>query len=69
MYVQLLGTAKVTLASHSVPFVSDKRYLLLAYLAFKNDWVSRDQLANLFWSETDSVSARKNLRHLLRACL
>jgi predicted ATPase/DNA-binding SARP family transcriptional activator len=65
IYVQLLGTAKVTLTSHSVPFVSDKRYLLLAFLAFKNDWVSRDQLANLFWSDTDSVSARKNLRHLL----
>jgi predicted ATPase/DNA-binding SARP family transcriptional activator len=63
--VQMLGTAKVNLESHSVPFVSDKRYLLLAFLAFKHDWVSRDQLANLFWSDTDSVSARKNLRHLL----
>ncbi len=65
IYVQLLGTAKVQLESHSVPFVSDKRFLLLAFLAFKADWVSRDQLANLFWSDTDSVSARKNLRHLL----
>ncbi len=65
VYVQLLGTAKVNLESHSVLFVWDKRYLLLAFLAFKNDWVSRDQLANLFWSDTDSVSARKNLRHLL----
>ncbi len=63
--VQLLGIAKVNLESHSVPFVSDKRYLLLAFLAFKHDWVSRDQLANLFWADTDSVSARKNLRHLL----
>jgi predicted ATPase/DNA-binding SARP family transcriptional activator len=63
--VQLLGTAKVNLESHSVPFVSDKRFLLLAFLAFKNDWVSREQLASLFWSDTDSVSARKNLRHLL----
>ncbi len=64
-FVQLLGTAKANLESTSVPFVSDKRFLLLAFLAFKNDWVSRDQLANLFWSDTDSVSARKNLRHLL----
>jgi predicted ATPase/DNA-binding SARP family transcriptional activator len=63
--VQLLGIAKVNLESQSVPFVSDKRFLLLAFLAFKHDWVSRDQLANLFWSDTDSVSARKNLRHLL----
>ncbi len=65
IYVQLLGIAKVQLESHSVPFVSDKRYLLLAFLAFKHDWVSRDQLANLFWADSDSVSARKNLRHLL----
>jgi predicted ATPase/DNA-binding SARP family transcriptional activator len=63
--VQLLGTAKVNLEFHSVPFVSDKRFLLLAFLAFKHDWVSRDQLANLFWDDTDSVGARKNLRHLL----
>ncbi len=64
-FVQFLGTAKANLESVSVPFLSDKRFLLLAFLAFKHDWVSRDQLANLFWSETDSVSARKNLRHLL----
>jgi DNA-binding SARP family transcriptional activator len=64
-FVQLLGTAKANLESVSVPFLSDKRYLLLAFLAFKHDWVSRDQLANLFWADTDSVSARKNLRHLL----
>jgi predicted ATPase/DNA-binding SARP family transcriptional activator len=64
-FVQLLGTAKANLESVSVPFLSDKRFLLLAFLAFKHDWVSRDQLANLFWADTDSVSARKNLRHLL----
>jgi DNA-binding SARP family transcriptional activator len=64
-FVQLLGTAKANLESHSVPFLADKRFLLLAFLAFKHDWVSREQLANLFWSDTDSVSARKNLRHLL----
>jgi predicted ATPase/DNA-binding SARP family transcriptional activator len=64
-FIQLLGTAKANLESHSVPFLADKRFLLLAFLAFKHDWVSREQLANLFWGDTDSVSARKNLRHLL----
>jgi DNA-binding SARP family transcriptional activator len=63
--VQLLGSAKLNLEPDSVPFLSDKRFLLLAFLACKHDWVPRDQLAFLFWDDTDSVSARKNLRHLL----
>ncbi len=63
--VQLLGTAKVNLETKEVIFLSDKRFLLLAYLAFKSDWVSRDQLALLFFEDSDSVAARKNLRHLL----
>ena len=63
--VHLLGSAKLNLEPDSVPFLSDKRFLLLAFLACKHDWVPRDQLAFLFWDDTDSVSARKNLRHLL----
>ncbi len=64
-FVQLLGVAKVNLETNSVAFVSDKRFLLLAYLAFKADWVGRDHLAFLFWGDSDGVAARKNLRHLL----
>jgi predicted ATPase/DNA-binding SARP family transcriptional activator len=63
--VQLLGVAKVNLDHLEVMFLSDKRFLLLAYLAFKADWVSREHLALLFFEDSDSVSARKNLRHLL----
>ena len=63
--VHLLGSAKLNLEPDSVPLLSDKRFLLLAFLACKHDWVPRDQLAFLFWDDTDSVSARKNLRHLL----
>ena len=63
--VQLLGVAKMKLETQSVVFVSDKRFLLLAYLAYKADWVARDHLAFLFWGDSDSVAARKNLRHLL----
>ncbi len=64
-FVQLLGTAKVKLETREIIFLSDKRYLLLAFLAFKADWVSRDSLSMLFFEDADSVSARKNLRHLL----
>ncbi len=46
--VQLLGVAKVNLDHLEVMFLSDKRFLLLAYLAFKADWVSREHLALLF---------------------
>ncbi len=64
-FVQLLGVPKVSFDNLEVVFLSDKRFFLLSYLAFKADWVSRDQLALLFFEDSDSVTARKNLRHLL----
>ncbi len=64
-FVQLLGGVKVNLGVEEVAFLSDKRFFLLAYLALKADWVSRDELVFLFFADTDSVSARKNLRQLL----
>lgn len=63
--VQLLGMAQVVLDETRIVFSDDKRYRLLAYLACKADWVSREQLAFLFWDDTDNQSARKNLRHLI----
>ncbi|MDX2005214.1 MAG: tetratricopeptide repeat protein [Meiothermus sp.] len=63
--VKLMGGPQAVLGSRIVVFPEDKRYLLLAYLAYRGDWVGREQLAYLFWSETDSATARKNLRHLL----
>lgn len=60
-----MGKPQAALGSEVLLFLQDKRYLLLAYLAYSGDWVSREHLACLFWSETDSTSARKNLRHLL----
>ncbi len=59
--LQLFGVA----GWQGIVFADDKRFRLLAYLASQEDWVSREQLSYLFWSETDSQSARKNLRHLL----
>ncbi len=63
--VRLMGRPQARLGSEVWLFLQDKRYLLLAYLAHSGDWVSREHLACLFWSDSDNTSARKNLRHLL----
>jgi predicted ATPase/DNA-binding SARP family transcriptional activator len=65
VFVQLLGVAKAEHEGQSVAFVPDKRYLLLAYLAYSGDWVGREHLAFLFWPDITPPDARKNLRHLL----
>jgi predicted ATPase/DNA-binding SARP family transcriptional activator len=60
-----MGRPQVVLGSETLLFLQDKRYLLLAYLAHSGDWISREHLAYLFWSESETTTARKNLRHLL----
>lgn len=64
--VRLLGSAQVAVGRGAVHFTDDKRYQLLTHLAYKTTWVSREQLAYLFWPETNTQAARKNLRHLLQ---
>jgi DNA-binding SARP family transcriptional activator len=64
--VQLLGAARATFASETVTFLPDKRYLFLAYLAYRGDWVHREELAYLFWSEVSDAAARHSLRQLLK---
>jgi predicted ATPase/DNA-binding SARP family transcriptional activator len=63
--LNLLGEATLRSSGEPITFVADMRYQLLAYLALAGEWVSRDKLADLFWSDTTDV-ARKNLRQLLR---
>jgi len=65
-YANLMGTPRAHLSSGVFPFSDDKRYQLLAYLAYKGDWVSREQLAYLFWPDVETRTARKDLRHLLQ---
>ena len=62
----MLGTAAVSVGPESLRFGDDKRYQLLAHLACKSDWVSREQVAALFWPDTTTPNARKNLRHLIQ---
>lgn len=66
MKVQLLGQARVVLEPQSYPLALDKRGALLAYLAYAGDWVLRDQLAFLFWPDSEDAKAKSNLRQLLK---
>jgi predicted ATPase/DNA-binding SARP family transcriptional activator/Tfp pilus assembly protein PilF len=63
---QLFGIPKVRSSTGTFSFLADKRYQLLSFLAYKGEWVSRDELAYLFWSDTDNETARHNLRQLLK---
>jgi DNA-binding SARP family transcriptional activator len=66
IYVQLLGRARAQVGRAWLEFAPDKRYRLLAYLAYGGDWVSRDRLAYLFWPDTSTRAARQSLRQLLK---
>ncbi len=63
--IQLLGSVRTKVGSATVDFLPDKRFQLLAYLAYRGDWASRDQIADLFWSDSAPDMARNNLRQLL----
>jgi DNA-binding SARP family transcriptional activator len=65
-YVQLLGQPGVRVGGKVIDFLPNKRFQLLAYLAYQNDWVSRDRLAFLFWADETDHTARHNLRQLLK---
>lgn len=63
--LRLLGPPAVEYDGASIPFVDERRFQLLAYLAFSGDWVERDLLAGLLWPEHDAASARRNLRKVV----
>lgn len=65
MRVQLLGEPCVCVQDVWHTFLPDRRYQLLAYLAYTNAGVSRENLAHLFWSQLSSQAARANLRKTL----
>jgi DNA-binding SARP family transcriptional activator/tetratricopeptide (TPR) repeat protein len=64
--LQLLGRARLNLGDETVEFLPNKRFQLLAYLAYQGDWVSRDKLVFLFWPDEPNHTARQNLRQLLK---
>jgi predicted ATPase/DNA-binding SARP family transcriptional activator len=68
--LHLLGRAELV-HGHSgdaggLRFLPERRFRLLAYLALRGEWVSRDELATLFWPDRTQEAARSNLRKLLQ---
>lgn len=63
--VTLLGAPHVVFDGESFALPPGKSSALLYYLAYQQDWVSRDELVYLFWPDSDESSARRNLRQLL----
>lgn len=61
----LLGPPRWSSAEGETPFLAERKFQLLAFLAHRADWISRQQLAELFWPDLDTASARRNLRKLL----
>lgn len=64
-YVWLMSPARFKVASKMLSPRPEKRYALLAFLAYSGDWVSRERLAYLFWPDTTTEKAQQNLRGLL----
>lgn len=61
----LLGPPAVEYDGESSPFLDERRFQLLAYLAISGDWIERDRLAGLLWPEHDAAAARRNLRKIV----
>lgn len=65
LQAQLFGKASAQLDRGEIPFLPDKRYQLLGYIAYQGEWVGRERLQFLFWPDRESEAAQRNLRRLL----
>ena len=63
--LRLFGTPIMEIAGENLELSAQKPDLLLIYLAYHNDFVSREHLAALFYPEYSDEIARKNLRSIL----
>jgi DNA-binding SARP family transcriptional activator len=66
--LQLLGSAERALDGGWQPIPVQQSLLFSAYLAYREDWVQRDELLALFWPDQDEKTARHNLSQLLYHC-
>ena len=64
---RLLGSPAIRLGRGEIALRPERRFQLLAYLGTRSGWISRDELACLFWPERDNPTARRNLRWLLHS--
>ncbi len=62
--LQLFGVPRIVLNDQDIPLPLNKPVSLLAYLAFRNDWVSRDELLLLYYPDIDEKTARHRLRQI-----
>lgn len=65
VHLKLLVRPTVETSSGSLELHAHKPVLLLIYLAYRGDWVSRAELTSLFWGDSDQSDARHNLRSLI----
>lgn len=66
MKVRLLGTPQICYKNSWQNVAFQKTYLLIFYLVYRGVWVSRDEVAALFYPKSDMEVARVNLRSLLK---
>lgn len=67
VYGRLLGVPQLCLADtwHDLPVT--KGSALLVYLAYRGEWVSRDEILYLFYPDSPETPARSSMRQLLTA--
>ncbi len=63
--LHLFGTPALDTGSGREPFPLERPYQLLAYLAFRGVWVTREAASSLLWPDRNSRTARANLRFVL----
>ncbi|HEX2541335.1 MAG TPA: tetratricopeptide repeat protein [Caldimonas sp.] len=63
--LRLLGSPTLEHAGELRPLAFERRNQLLAYLALKQSWVTRAELAHLLWPELEDRLAYTNLRKIL----
>ncbi len=63
--LRLLGTPLALTGAQELALPSSKPVCLLYYLAVRGEWVTRDELALVFWPDSDEGSARHALRQLV----
>jgi predicted ATPase/DNA-binding SARP family transcriptional activator len=63
--LHLLGVPDIERDGARYPLAAERRHQVVAYLAYRGDWVAREQLAALFYADRSNEAARSNLRKLL----
>lgn len=63
--VKLLGKPSIQIGDNRQPIPKGKTGAVIIYLAYQEDWVSREDLTYLLWPDSTDKQAKGNLRSLL----